>query len=182
MKKQNQVIGTESYYNSRTGELIEMQLVETDVYEKDSNFHKVFLKDFIGALSSVADSKTRLCYWILTHMTRDNLLLFTYREIAAKTGLSYGTVADTMKKLLAADFLRKNNSGHYIVNPNMIFKGSLKRRCIALETYQNSEPNSAVLQDELRLRNIQKDISRLRRQEERIKKSLAHSDQADQKN
>lgn len=50
MQKQNQVVGTQSFYSATTGEIIEMQLMETDVPERDSNFHKLFLGEFTSAL------------------------------------------------------------------------------------------------------------------------------------
>ncbi|MCI8514143.1 MAG: hypothetical protein HFI93_05875 [Lachnospiraceae bacterium] len=175
MKKQNRLLGTESFYSSRTGELVEMQLVETNVYEKDSNFHKVFLKDFIQALNSVADSKTRLCYWLLSHMTRDNRILYTYREISRQTGISYATVADTMKKLLGMDFIRRNSSGQYMVNPTIIFKGTYQRRCMAVAEFHKAAPDESDLRDELRLQDIRQNISRLQKQEKRIQKNLARA-------
>lgn len=172
MRKRNKVIGTTSYINRETGEIKEMQVVETDVYEKDSNFHKLFLQDFISALELVANQKTKLCYWIITNMNRDNMLLYSYRQIADKTGISYGTVADTMKTLQEADFLRKHSSNCYIVNPGILFKGTYQRRSIALGKYYESEQGEKLASEEKRLQDIQKSIAKLQRQEKRIQKGL----------
>ena len=182
MRKRNKVIGTTSYINRETGEIKEMQVVETDDYEKDSNFHKLFLQDFISALELVANQKTKLCYWIITNMNRDNMLLYSYRQIADKTGISYGTVADTMKTLQETDFLRRHSSNCYIVNPGILFKGTYQRRSIALGKYYESEQGKRLASEEKRLQDIQKSIAKLQRQEKRIQnvlqvaKSLKESD------
>lgn len=172
MRKGKKVIGTTSYINEKTGEIKEMQVVEADVHDRDSNFHKLFLQDFIAALELVANQKTKLCYWIIRNMNRDNLLLYSYRQIADKTGISYGTVADTMKTLQEADFLRKQSSGYYMVNPNILFKGTYQRRSIALSKFYESEPGEKMLSEEKRLQDIQKSIAKLQRQEKRIQKEL----------
>lgn len=172
MRQKNKVIGTTSYINGETGEIKEMQLVETDVYEKDSNFYKLFLQDFISALESVANKKTKLCYWIITNMNRDNLLLYSYRQISDKTGISYGTVADTMKTLLEKDFVRRHSSGYYIVNPGILFKGTYQRRSIALGKYYECEKGETLHSEEKRLQDIQKTIAKLQRQEKRLQKGL----------
>lgn len=172
MRKSNKVIGTTSYINRETGEIKEMPVVETDIYEKDSNFHKLFLQEFISALELVANQKTKLCYWIITNMNRDNMLLYSYRQIADKTGISYGTVADTMKTLLEKDFLRRHSSGYYIINPGILFKGTYQRRSIALGKYYECEKGESLHSEEKRLQDIQKTIAKLQRQEKRIQKGL----------
>lgn len=171
-KTTTRVVGKDLYLNATTGELIEMSVMEVKEQEKDSNFHKIFLNDFIEKLDRVTNQKTKLVFWILSNLTKDNLLLYTYREIADKTGISYGTVADTMKHLLDADFLRKHSSGYYIINPNIIFKGTMQRRCIALNHYWKATAGDQIRADELRLKDISKKISRLKRQENLIREEL----------
>ena len=172
MKKKIRVVGTERFVNPSTGEFKDMQIVETSEYEKDSNFHKLFLKDFVSALELVANQKTKLCYWIITNLTKDNLLLYTYRQIADKTGISYATVAETMKILQDADFLRKHKSGYYMVNPGILYKGSYQRRCMALNTYHETAASDGLSTDEIRLQKISKDIARLQRQAKNIQKNM----------
>lgn len=172
MKKKNRVIGTQEFYNSSTGEIVEMQIMETDAYEKDINFHKLFLKNFINALEPIANQKLSLCFWILSNLSKDNLLLYTYRQIADKTGVSYKTVADTMKYLQGADFVRKHGSGYYMVNPDIIYKGSYQRRCIAMGNYCQIPLDHTTNSDEIRLQDLQNSISRLQRKEKSIQNRL----------
>ncbi len=172
MKKGNRIIGTESYVNTNTGEIVNMQIMETDVAEKDTNFHKLFLGSFVSTLELIGNQKTKLFCWIITNTTKDNLLLYSYRQISDKTGISYRTVADTMKNLQDTDFLRKHSSGYYIINPNIIFKGSYQRRCIALKNYAEAEQGEKMLSEEKRLKDIEKSISKLQREEQKIRKKI----------
>lgn len=172
MRKKNKVIGTTSYINRETGEIEEMQIVESEVYEKDSNFHKLFLQSFISALEPLTNKKISLCFWIIKNMNRDNLLLYSYRQISDKSGISYGTVTDTMKILLKNDFLRRHSSGYYIINPSILFKGTYQRRSIALSKYYECEKGETLHSEEKRLQDIQKTIAKLQRQEKRIQKGL----------
>ncbi len=172
MSKSSRVIGTQEFYNRSTGEIVEMQLVQSDAPEKDYNFHKLFLKNFEEALKPIVNKKTALCFWILSNLTKDNLLLYTYREISNKTDLSYKTVADTMQQLLNTDFLRKHSSGYYMVNPDIIFKGSYQRRCIAYRTFSQAPYSNLIDNDETRLKEVQNTISRLQSREKKLQAKI----------
>lgn len=135
--KKVKFIGKETYINANTGELQEMQV--TSVEERDFNFHKVWMKSFIATLDIVGNQKTKLCFWIIDNLNKENQLCYTYRQIADKTGISLDTVRITMRILLDADFLRKRNQGVYIVNPDIIFKGTRNGRMNILTQYNEAE-------------------------------------------
>lgn len=138
MQKKNRIVGTKTLMELDTGKEIEMKLVEDREYEKDSNFYKVFLKDFTAVLERVANRKTKILCFILKNMTRDNRFLYTYRKTAKETGCSYATVTKTMELLQNAGFLCRDHSGCYIVNPSVIFKGTLSRRRYAAKIYEEA--------------------------------------------
>ena len=115
--KKTKLIGTQEYINADTGELVSMQV--TTVEERDFNFSKVWMRNFISTLDIVGNAKTKVAYWVIDHIDRMNKLTYTYRQIAEETGMSLDTVTATMKALLGADFLRRQNQGCYIVNPNL---------------------------------------------------------------
>lgn len=172
MKLTERVIGRGNYVNQKSGEIVEMKIVESVEYEKDGNFHKLFLKNFTKSLSGIINKKTALCFWILSNITRDNKLLYTYRQISQKTGYSYKTVADTMQTLLEDDFLCQFASGYYMVNPSVIFKGSYQRRCIAMKEYNQTNYENSRTRDELRLTTINRDIRQLEKKKETLEKKL----------
>lgn len=135
--------GTESFVNAATGEIIEMQV--TEIEERDFNFHKIWLKNIINTLDLVGNQKTRLAFWIVEHLDKENQLTLTYRQIVeeySKTEnqkISLDTVTKTMSILLNSDFMRRKNSGCYIINPDVVFKGTRTGRLNVLNQYREAE-------------------------------------------
>lgn len=131
--KKTKVVGSQDYLDLSTGELVTMQV--TSVEERDFNFSKVWMRSFLTTLDLVGNAKTKVAYWIIDHIDRMNQLTYTYRQMAEETGMSLDTVTATMKALLEADFLRRKNQGCYIVNPNVIYKGTHNARLNVLTQY-----------------------------------------------
>ena len=132
-RKKVKVIGKEEYINTSTGEIKEMQVISVE--ERDCNFHKLWLGHIIEALDMIGNQKIRLCMWILEHINRDNMLLYSYRRIEKATGISYPTIAETMKTLMDCNFLTQIQSGVYQINPDVIFKGGKTDRLNVLIQY-----------------------------------------------
>lgn len=162
-KVKTRVIGTQQYVNVNTGELREMQVIESTEDNKDFNFHKLFMRDFIRAIDIVSNKKTKICYWIIDNINKDNQLLYSYRQISEITGISYSVVAKTVKALLDADFLRKHGKV-LIVNPDIIFKGSAIRRANILHTYSQAERGDEQADLQVRISNLQNTIAGLNKQ------------------
>lgn len=136
-RKKVKVKGTETYINQNTGEIKEMQVI--DIGERDFNFHKVWLEHIIHSMDLIGNQKTRLAFWLINNLNRDNVLIMTQRKIAEKTGISLETVRQTMKALMESGFLLKINSGAYCVNPDAVFKGGKSDRLNVLIQYRKSE-------------------------------------------
>lgn len=175
MGTRNRIVGKKTLYDSTKDELVEFNIVEADRREGETYFHKLFLKSFIPALKPVADKKTQLCLWIIENINNSNLLLYTYRQIAAKGNFSYRLVADTMQKLMNTGFLCRHPSGGYMVNPDVIFRGGYSRRCHALKEYKEcvkAEYGNTTDLEEIRLQNIQDNIAQLQKQKEKLQKNI----------
>lgn len=164
-KKKVKIVGTETFINANTGEVEEMNVISVE--ERDFNFHKIFMKNFIASLEMVGNQKTKLAYWIIDNLKAGNMLPMTYRQIAENAGVSLFTVNITMGILLEADFLRKINMGCYIVNPDIVFKGEHQNRMQILNQYHNAD--KIELSDTEKLKNILKSIEKLTRQAENLK-------------
>ena len=106
-KTNTKIIGKEHYINASTGELMEMDVIESIEKDVDSNFYKLFMKDFLYAMDIVSNQKSKVAYWIIDHLQKDNMFVYSYRQVAEMTGISYQTVAATIKALKDADFLRQ---------------------------------------------------------------------------
>ncbi len=136
-KKKVKVIGTENYIKQDTGEIKEMQVI--NVEERDFNFHKVWLGHIINSIDLIGNQKTKLAFWIIENLNKENQLIMTQRKIAEKTGMSMQTVSLTIKALIESNFLVKINSGAYRVNPNVLFKGGKTDRLNVLIEYSNEK-------------------------------------------
>lgn len=136
-RKKVKVIGTETYINQATGELEEMQVLSIE--ERDANFHKLWLEHILHTMDLIGNQKTKLAFWLLDSLDRENKITMTYRQIADKSGMSYQTVYRTMNSLIESDFLVKINGGAYRVNPSMLFKGGKSDRLNVLLKYQDEK-------------------------------------------
>lgn len=162
-KKKTRIIGQESYINSNTGELVTMDVIETDEKDVDTNFYKLFMKDFLNAIDIISNQKMKVAFWIVDNLNKDNQLLYSYRQIAEMTGIGYQTVATTVKALKDADFLRE--SGKFlIVNPDIVFKGTAARRANVLHRYKEASRGDMVADKRIRIANMEQTIASLQRQ------------------
>lgn len=134
-RKKVKVIGTETFINQKTGEIEEMQVIRQE--ERDANFHKLWLGHILQSIDLIGNQKTKLAFWLLDNLDRENKITMTYRQIADKSGMSYQTVYRTMNALIESNFLVKINGGAYRVNPDVLFKGGKNDRLNVLLQYQN---------------------------------------------
>lgn len=106
-QKKVKIVGTEQYINQRTGEIQEMQVI--NIQERDFNFHKIWLEHILTSIDLIGNQKTKLAFWIMNNLDKENRLIMTQREIAARTKMSTKTVTDTLKALMNSNFLQKNS-------------------------------------------------------------------------
>ena len=175
--KRVKVVGTEEYINTRTGELEQIQV--TSIEDRDFNFTKMWMKNFISTLDIVGNQKTRLCFWIIDHVDKENRLIGTYRTIASQSGMSLDTVRITMKLLMDADFMRKAQNGVYVINPNLVFKGTRNARMNVLNQFTSAE--YVPLSDEERLDNLMASIAALTHRADELRRAIEKRNQKSQK-
>ena len=136
-RKKVKVIGTKDFIDAETGEINTMNVVSIE--ERDCNFHKLWLSHIIEALDMIGNQKISLCLWILEHLDRENRLIYTYRRMEKETGISFKTIAETMKSLTESNFLTQVQAGVYQINPDVIFKGGKTDRMNVLIQYHEAE-------------------------------------------
>ena len=170
-RKKVKVIGVENYINVATGELVPM--ATTNIEDRDFNFSKVWMHNFIATLDLVGNKKTKLSYWIIENLDKENKLCMSYRQISEETGMSLDTVRVTMKALLNADFMRKSGTA-YQVNPDIIFRGTRNARLAILNDY-TAEPKRQPTKEE-QIKQLQDSIETLQRQ---LMKRQSSKDQKD---
>lgn len=175
--KKVKVIGNQQYINFNTGEIEDFQV--TSVEERDFNFTKVWMKSFISTLDLVGNQKTKLAFWLIENLNKENQLTMTYRQISEKTNISLETVRKTMAILLEVNFLKRINQGVYQVNPDILFKGNKNTRLNLLTQYNNldNQENEKELTLQKKLNNIQSTILKLNQEAEKILKKLQENKQ-----
>ena len=127
--------GVQSFINASTGEV--QEFVVTDIEDRDFNFTKVWMRNFVNQLEIIGNQKTKICFWIIDNLNKENEIAMTYRQIADATNTSLQTVAITMKELQNSDFLRKVGTA-YRVNPDIVFKGTRNARMGLLNQYRDA--------------------------------------------
>lgn len=136
-KRKQKIIGTVDFIRESTGELVTFDAV-WDGIESDYNFHKVWLLNLVNCLTELTGKQMKLVFFILINMDRENKVCLTQRQMAEKVGISLDTTMKTIKKLKEKSFLTNVNSGVYMINPDIIFKGYMNRRKIlATKFYEN---------------------------------------------
>jgi hypothetical protein len=136
-RKKVKVIGQETYINPKTGELKDMQVI--DIEERDFNFHKVWLQHILNSIDLIGNKKTKLAFWIIENLNKENQFIMTYRKIVEKTGFSIDTVKATMTALVESNFLVRVQTGVYIINPDVLFKGGKSDRANILLQYHSAK-------------------------------------------
>ena len=139
--KKMKIIGHKSFIDAEDGTIEDFQVIKME--DRDFNFHKVWLEHIINSLDLIGNQKTKLAFWILGQLDRENKLTMTYRQISAKSGISLDTVRITMRALLESNFLERINQGAYRVNPDIVFKGTRTGRLNVLYQY-NQEKTEIV--------------------------------------
>ena len=133
--KKQKIIGTETYINRETGEIIEANVIEKSV-EADYGFFKVWLLDLMNILELVGTKKMRVVNYIFENLKgTENLFIATHEEIAKKLNISRPVVSQTFKILLEANLLVKKQNGVYMINPDIIARVNNPKRMSLLIKY-----------------------------------------------
>lgn len=132
-------VGKREFIDSETGEIQELTVISKPV-DRDVNFHKIWLADILSVLDSFGTARLKVLTHLLKKMrVEDNSISGSYRELAKEIGISYPTVAVTMKELIDADVIKKTSLATYQINPNIIAKGSSSKRMNLLIQYRYTD-------------------------------------------
>jgi predicted transcriptional regulator len=120
-----------------TGEVIEVdQITKRALGQKQ--FWKVYLMDFLQVLGGFEYKQLDVLIYILEHTeAANNTFIGTYRSLEKNVGVSYDTVAKTIKTLITKGFLTKVSNGVYQVKPTIMMKGSEHKKSLLLNYYDD---------------------------------------------
>lgn len=135
--KKTKVIGRQELVNNTTGEIIECEVVEFE--DRDANFEKIWLGHVLSAIEEIGTAKIKVLSWLIKNKSpADNCVIATQEKIADYCNVSRQTVNATLKALEHHEIIRKHNDvkGVYMLNPNVIFKGTHNKRINVLLKYK----------------------------------------------
>jgi DNA-binding Lrp family transcriptional regulator len=127
-----------------TGEVMMVDQITKRRYGT-KNFWKCYLMDFLTVLG-IIDSKQLDVFVYIAENTSpsNNTFIGTYAKISKDVGVSSRTIAKIMKKLQENNFIKKVQNGVWLVNPNILMKGSDHKRQILLSYYESDEPADEI--------------------------------------
>lgn len=153
--KNQMVVGKKTYVDQVTGEVQEFTVVEKNI-SSDYNFHKIWLQDILHVLDSFGNKKIRILTFLLSEMrNEDNSISVTYEYVSESTGISYPTVAKTMKELLIAGVIRRVRTGLFTFNPDLIVKGDTGKRQRLLIEYNFEDNKKLTMRHEEEVKKIE---------------------------
>ena len=153
---------TQTLIGTRQKELIDVETgvsIWVDQITKraygSKNFWKVYLMDFLTVLGIIDSKQLDVFIYIVENTNQStNQFIGTYDKIAKDVNVSRPTIAKLMKKLQGNKFIKKVQNGVWLVNPNILMRGSDKKRQILLSYYQADEPINEVTFQRIKQKEI----------------------------
>lgn len=110
-----------------------------ELFYTTKHFWKCYMKDFLNVMKSLSYKQFKVFIYILENVKPStNLFIATPRKIEKNTGCCRQTVAKTMKILQEQDFIRKIQTGVWIINPDILIKGNDSKQKKLRESYENA--------------------------------------------
>lgn len=132
--KKLRIVGNETYVNTTTGELHEMQVVEVD--ERDAHFQKLWVGNILAAVDELSSKKLKIVLWLVQESSKHrNIIPMTVRQMASTLDVSTATLTRTLKVLEEHDIIRRE-TGRVWMNPSVVYKGGMSSRLEVLTRYK----------------------------------------------
>lgn len=130
---------TRELMDLQTGEVIQVEQV-TKTIPGGKQFWKVYMTDFLEVLEGFECRQLEVLAHIIRNTNPTNNLYFgTYSEISQTVGVCRQTIASLMRRLQRQGFVKKVRGGVWMVNPNVLMKGSDRKRHMLLDRYDGTK-------------------------------------------
>lgn len=145
--------------DTETGELITVDQITKRVYGSRS-FWKMYLMDFLMVLGIIDSRQVDIFIYVVENTNQsNNLFIGTYKKIAEDLGCSQTTIAKIFKKLQENHFIKRVQSGVWLVNPNILMRGDEHKRQILLSYYESEEPIDAITLSRTKRKQISNEVT-----------------------
>lgn len=121
----NQIIETK-LINEETGEIKQTETRTNFTVTKEPNFIKIYLDDIVY-FSQLPSSSSGILFSIAKRMGYDNKIVLVKNikeDIAKENNLDLGTINNAISNFKKKNILIPDGRSTYIINPNLIGKGS----------------------------------------------------------
>lgn len=130
-------VGKAQYTNQETGEVETFNVIEEK--DQDFNFEKIWMGHLLNSLDIIGNKKMAVLKWLLANKDSENKIIGTQRYISESTKVSLPVVNETLKALTKIDAIRKVQTGVFMLNPELVFKGGHSKRMNILLRYTKIE-------------------------------------------
>lgn len=109
-------------------------------------FWKLYMADYIQIILGSMDYKQLDVFMYISMNTQPstNLFIGTQDAIAKDCGVSRMTVVRLLEKLIQNDFMKRKQSGVYMVNPKIVMKGNVSKQTLLLQYYDAEQMNVPI--------------------------------------
>ncbi len=123
--------------NTRTQKIEEQSSVLIKKYSAD-RWEKAIVEHLVSAIGIVGSKKTKVLLYIIKNKNIDNQIIATQTQIAKMALVTRPTVSAVIDALTAAGYIKKINSGAYMLNPDVLAFGSVNRLRILATIWRKS--------------------------------------------
>ena len=110
-----------------------------ELFYTTKHFWKCYMKDFLAVMKALSYKQFEVFIYILENVKPGtNLFIATPSKIEKNTGCCRQTVAKTMKILQDQDFIRKIQTGVWMINPDILIKGNGSKQAKLCEDYEKA--------------------------------------------
>lgn len=137
LEKNSTLIGTKPLHlvDPETGQVLEM-LQTTKLRYGSKPFWKCYLKDFLAAMDTLTGRQFDIFIYIVRNTKQsDNKFIGTYDKISKDMKCGRKVISQTVKSLQDCDFIRRVQSGVWMVNPNILMKGDGQKQVMLSKEY-----------------------------------------------
>ena len=135
-------LGQQQFINPKTGETLDRDVMIREHKDMKKGWNRVYLGAFMDLLIDISSSKAvKIVEFILDNLNSDHQFVYSIRDTAEKSGVSYFTTQRAFVELKKANFIRQEGKV-YIVNPEFVGSfGNDKKNKSILIRFSKAEPN-----------------------------------------
>jgi predicted transcriptional regulator len=169
MKKEAAPIEYISYTNNKTGEIIDVAVINHSGV-KNKDFEMIFYGHLMDILNDMGNKRIKVLHHIVSNREKvNNTFIGTVREISESLGISFPTVQSTLTTLVDKGVI-KRKTGVIYINSDLICDGRFKKNIMhkynEVDDVLSVEERKSQIERAIKRKEIE--IEELEKQKERV--------------